>query len=145
MAVQESKSIAQVIRRLSLVPAGGNYASVKVAIETLGLDTSHFTGSGWRKGTSLGPKRDITVYLSNQAFIGSHKLKKRLLAEGIFEHKCYSCENTEWMGKSIPLELEHINGCHKDNSLENLTLLCPNCHAQTDTYRGKNVGKAPVV
>lgn len=49
------------------------------------------------------------------------------------------CGNTEWLDKHIPLELHHINGNHKDNRLSNLQLLCPNCHALTDNYRGKNI------
>lgn len=68
----------------------------------------------------------------------SNKLRIRLLEEKVFEHKCYSCNLTEWLNKPIPLELEHINGKSSDHRLENLTLLCPNCHSFTDTYRGKN-------
>lgn len=72
----------------------------------------------------------------------SNKLRKRLLNEGYKEHKCECCLNTDWNGKSIPLELEHINGDNSDNRFLNLKFLCPNCHAQTDSYRGKNIGKA---
>ena len=68
----------------------------------------------------------------------SNKLRKRLLEEGYFEHKCYSCKLEEWLDKPIPLELEHIDGNSSNNRIENLTLLCPNCHSMTDTYRGKN-------
>lgn len=68
----------------------------------------------------------------------SNKLRKRLLDEGYFQYKCYSCNSTEWLGKPIPLELEHIDGNSSNNKLNNLTLLCPNCHAFTDTYRGRN-------
>jgi hypothetical protein len=55
--------------------------------------------------------------------------------------KCFTCENTEWNDKPIPIQLDHIDGNHENNSEENLRLLCPNCHAQTDTYAGKNVNK----
>ena len=66
-------------------------------------------------------------------------LKKRLIKEKGFEHKCYKCNLTEWQGKTIPIELEHINGIHSDNRIENITFLCCNCHALTDTYKGKNI------
>lgn len=56
----------------------------------------------------------------------------------MLESYCYECKLTEWCGKNIPLELDHIDGSHNNNSLDNLRLLCPNCHAQTETYRGKN-------
>lgn len=68
----------------------------------------------------------------------SNKLRIRLLQEKIFEHKCSNCNLSEWLNKPIPLELEHINGKSSDHRLENLTLLCPNCHSFTSTYRGKN-------
>jgi heterodisulfide reductase subunit B len=58
--------------------------------------------------------------------------------EGLKEHKCECCGIIEWNGKPAPIELDHINGNRRDNSLDNLRVLCPNCHAQTDTYRGKN-------
>ncbi len=71
----------------------------------------------------------------------SNKLRIRLLAEGIFEYKCYTCNNIAWQGRPIPLELEHIDGVPSNHLLENLTLICPNCHAFTSTYKGKNVNK----
>jgi 5-methylcytosine-specific restriction endonuclease McrA len=136
--IKESSSIAQVLNKLGLKAAGGNYRTFDRFVKKNNIDTSHFTGMVWSKGKTLSPKRDIEEYLSGGVKIQSHKLKLRLLKENIFESKCSICNLSEWMGKSIPLELDHINGNHDDNSLENLRIICPNCHAQTDTYRAKN-------
>lgn len=140
-AVASSTSIRQVLTKLNLKEAGGNYATIKKLIKELSLDISHLTGKGWSKDRKFGPKRPIESYLSNENSIISHKLRLRLINENIFEHKCYSCNNTTWLDNPIPLELEHINGDRLDNTLNNLTLLCPNCHALTETYRGKNIQK----
>ena len=67
----------------------------------------------------------------------SHRLRLSLLRNKIKEHKCEECKNQTWRGAPIPLELEHIDGNNKNNKLSNLRLLCCNCHAQTDTWRGK--------
>lgn len=68
----------------------------------------------------------------------SNKLRIRLLKEEVFEHKCVSCNNTTWLDEPIPLELEHKDGNSTNHCINNLELLCPNCHAKTSTYRGKN-------
>ena len=104
----------------------------KRAIE-LNLDFNHFKISGYNPAP-------IEELLTNERKISysSHGLKKRLITEGFKQHKCECCGITEWNGKPAPIELDHINGNHHDNRLENLRILCPNCHAQTDTYRGKN-------
>lgn len=65
-------------------------------------------------------------------------LSKRLVAEGFKEYKCECCGISEWNGKKISLDLDHINGDSSDHSLDNLRLMCPNCHSQTDTYKSKN-------
>ena len=140
-AVSNSISIAQILTKIGLAPRGGNYRSIKNAIIRLGIDDSHLTGQAWNKGIVFGYKRRIEDYLSNNRPISSYDLKRRLLSEGYFDRKCYKCNNTLWNDQDIPLELEHIDGHHENNSLDNLTLLCPNCHAQTDTYRGKNKRK----
>ncbi|QOI71330.1 putative HNH homing endonuclease [Erwinia phage pEa_SNUABM_12] len=74
-------------------------------------------------------------------YVKSHKLRLKLIKDGIKEEKCEICGNHEWNGKTIPLELDHIDGDHYNNDLENLRIICPNCHAQTDSHAGKNVGK----
>lgn len=65
-------------------------------------------------------------------------VRKRLLEEGILRHECYECGITHWFGKALTLQLDHINGINDDNRIENLRMLCPNCHSQTDTFSGKN-------
>ena len=136
--IKKSTSIAQVLNELGLKPAGGNYRTFDRFVKKNNIDTSHFTGQLWSKGKQLPPKKDLEEYLCEGIKITSHRLKQRLIRENIFEHKCYICNLDEWMGKPIPLELDHINGDHDDNRLENLRIICPNCHAQTDNYRAKN-------
>lgn len=140
-AVNTSTSVRQVLSKLGLKEAGGNYSCIKKKIQNLSLNTSHFTGQGWNKGKTFAPKRPLSEYLTNKFPVQSYKLKKRLIKEKIFESKCYRCNLTEWLDNPIPLELEHINGNSLDNTLSNLTLLCPNCHALTPTYRAKNITK----
>ncbi len=145
-AVAESFSMADVLRKLNLRPAGGNYDIVKRKIKELGLDTSHFKGQGWLKGQKSPFIRQRTleeILVEESTYVSTTHLRQRLLAEGIFEHCCLSCGLAEWLERPIPLEIDHINGDRRDNRLENLRLLCPNCHALTTTYRGKNKKAAP--
>lgn len=93
----------------------------------------------FRKGISRPNQyTDINKHLINGSLVQSFKLKKYLLRAKLKEYKCESCFNTEWLNKPIPLELDHINGQPHDNRLENLQLLCPNCHSLTPTFRAKN-------
>jgi len=137
-AVKNSRSIRQVLDKLGIVPAGGNYQTVKRRIAKYSIDTSHFGGQSWNKGKITGPKKSVHFYLTKNSVVQSFRLKKRLLSENVFEHKCSKCKQTKWLNYSIPLELHHIDGDHYNNELINLILLCPNCHALTDNYRGKN-------
>jgi hypothetical protein len=137
-AVKESGSLRQVLKKLNLREAGGNYQCAKERIRKLGLNIDHFHGQAWNKGKILPKRRPIETYLVENKLVQSNSLKRRLINEGIKQHKCECCCITKWNGKKAPLELDHINGDRYDNRLENLRILCPNCHAQTDTYRGKN-------
>jgi 5-methylcytosine-specific restriction endonuclease McrA len=142
-AVANSPSIAEVLRKLNLRPAGGNYDIVQQRIRKAGLDTSHFTGKGWLKGKKNPVIRQRTleeILVKDSTYTSTHKLRQRLIAEGIFQHQCVSCGLAEWLERPIPLEIDHINGDRRDHRLENLRLLCQNCHALTDNYRGKNKG-----
>ncbi len=139
-AIQTSNSYAEALRKIGLIPIGGNYATIRKAIKQYNLDTTHMTGQLWSKGRIIGPKVPITEYLTNSKSINTHNLRLRLLHEKYFKPKCQNCFNETWQGKPIPLELHHIDGNRLNNNLKNLNLLCPNCHSQTDNYRGKNIG-----
>lgn len=140
-AVKTSYSIREVLLKLKLTATGAAYTSFKRSLLFWSVDASHFTGKLWSKGKKLIPKRDIQDYLSNKQPISSHALKLRLLKENIFKPECSICGLTKWNNDPIPLELDHINGNHSDNSLSNLRLTCPNCHAQTNTHAGRNKKK----
>lgn len=143
-AVKNSRSIRQVITKLGLIPAGGNYEQVKKYIKTYTLDTSHFTGKIWNKGLrGIGkPVRPLEEILVSDSLYQSHSLKKRLFSNKLREPRCEKCG---WAERSVdgrlPLELDHINGNKRDNRLENLRILCPNCHSLELTHRGRNSNK----
>jgi 5-methylcytosine-specific restriction endonuclease McrA len=141
-AINESASLRQVLIKLKAAPFGGNYETLKKAIKHFNLDVSHFSGQAWNKGKKLSPKYSLADYFENKVPIHSYKLKNRILENKRLKPVCSSCNNDKWLGKPVPLELDHINGNNKDNRFENLRLLCPNCHALTPTYRGKNRSKA---
>jgi 5-methylcytosine-specific restriction endonuclease McrA len=86
------------------------------------------------------PARSLEQVLTVGTPYSTSKLKRRLLVAGLKEAECEVCNRTTWNGEPIPLELDHINGQRSDNRIENLRILCPNCHAQTPTYRGRNIG-----
>ena len=139
--IKKSISKAQVIKLAGLTPQGANYRAFDILKKRWNVDTSHFLGKAcWKNQTKISynkiPLKDI---LTQNSTYQSNKLRKRLIKENIFEEKCNNCNNSEWLSNKIPLELEHKNGNKFDNRLENLELLCPNCHALTDTYRGKNI------
>ena len=134
-AVSNSISYRQVLTKLGIIPAGGNYATLKKFLSYHNINTDHFKGQGWNKDRSYHPKVSLDTYLTNNKSITSHKLRKRLLRDGIFPHQCFRCNLSVWLGDPIPLELDHIDGCHQNNELTNLRLLCPNCHSKTSTFR----------
>lgn len=125
-AVKDSRSLAEVLRKIGIVVAGGNYRNIKRNIDRLELNTSHFLGQGWNKDT-----------YHNIGELSCPQSIKRTLIK-LRGSLCESCRLTRWLDQPIKLELHHIDGNRSNNLQDNLQLLCPNCHAYTDNYRGKN-------
>lgn len=123
-AAAESTSIASFLRKLGLQDKGGNYQTARVIIDEHNIDTSHWTGSTWSKGKFLKEEG---------GYQRPNSIKKHLIS--IRGHQCQSCDNVEWLGKPITLELEHVDGDSTNNLYDNLKLFCPNCHSQTPTWR----------
>ena len=140
-AVEKSTSYRQVLIKLKLAEAGGNYDQVKKYILEANLPIKHFKGKAWSKGLKISkePIFSLKEILVKGSTFQSFKLKKRLFKEGV---KSVECELCHWSKKSsdgrIPLELDHINGDRHDNRIENLRILCPNCHSMQPTHRGLN-------
>ena len=138
-AVTENKSIAGVLRQLNLRPIGGNYRTVKRIIADNEIDTSHFTGQGWNVGLAFKPNKGISyreLFVQNSSYKCSWRLREHYKKAAGINH-CEKCGLNSWLGQQLPLEIHHLNGNHRDNRLENLQLLCPNCHALTNNYRGR--------
>lgn len=123
---------------LGLVPRGGSSTDIlKRRIKELNCSTEHFHSNFSKKRNNKKiPLEDMMV--QNATIKSMTSFKKRLIQENILEYKCAICGLIEWQNHPLVLQLEHMNGNNTDNRLENLRLLCPNCHSQTDTYTGKN-------
>lgn len=135
--VQNSTSWRQVILYLGLKETGGNYKNLQNRCNDFEIDYSHFTGQGWNKSShpSFNKNHPIDDFLKEgDKTLASSRVRCRLLANGLKENKCEKCGITEWCGEPITIQLHHINGNRKDNRLENLQMLCPNCHSQTDNF-----------
>ncbi|MET9620848.1 HNH endonuclease signature motif containing protein [Streptomyces sp. NPDC006464] len=136
--VAASASVCDVLRRLGLDVVGGHHAHISRRIKRYGIDTSHF---GTPSGAPLPRRRAPEPMLGEQApdagRVSSRRLKHALTALGVAE-RCALCGTGPlWQGHPLPLEVDHVDGDWRNNRVENLRLLCPNCHSTTDTYRGR--------
>lgn len=97
----------------------------------------------WNRGKNITPNSDI---FKEDSSYSNEFVKGRIIKGNLLEYKCFKCFIELWQGETIVLELDHINGKNNDHRFENLRFLCPNCHSQTDTFRGrnKNTGKKKV-
>lgn len=131
-AAAKVRSLAQLLKLLNLRIAGGNYANMKKKLQELNVDCSHWTGQAWSKGER---QKDWSQY-KKASHCKEHLIKER-------GHNCDICKLSSWLNGPIPIEVHHIDGDRTNNSETNLQLVCPNCHALTSNYRGKN--KIPVI
>ena len=139
--VKKCFSIADFCREVGWQPRGSNYKTFHRYEKEYGLDTSHFHPVNKNSLSGGVHERKTAEDYANGRYVKSSVLLKKMVSEGIKEWKCECCGRSEWLGDKIPLELHHKDGNHLNNSFDNIEFLCPNCHAKTDSYRGKNIGK----
>ncbi|MGH3783554.1 MAG: HNH endonuclease [Pseudonocardiaceae bacterium] len=132
------------MRRLGYQPSGGIYRLLVGHIKRRGLDSSHFTGQTWARGRKFPDRRvlPLSEILVPSPYMNTARLRERLIKIGLKERRCEECGLQRWRGKDLPLALDHINGDHTDHRLANLRILCPNCHALTDTWCVRNLKPA---
>ncbi len=135
-AVAKAETLSDVLREFGMATGSGNYKSINKAIARLGIDTSHLIGRGSGRGGNA--RTDAEVFCENSTY-SRHGLLRRLLAKGVSEECAVCGVGGEWQGKPLRLQVDHINGVNNDHRLENLRVMCPNCHSQTATWGGKNV------
>ena len=116
------------------------YRTLKYYIRLYNIDISHFAEHASKHRIPSRKRTPLEEVLAGEhPLFSTNRLKRRLLEAGIMLHKCEACNLMEWNGLPIPLDLDHINGISTDHRLENLRLLCRNCHAQTGNFCGKNI------
>lgn len=145
----DSLSLAEVLRKAGRKQGGGSQETLKKKIEEYQIDISHFTGQLWNKGKTKETDARIVSnekYSLDEIFIKNSQVSQKVLRGYVERHKvipyvCSICGCTGvWQGGVISLELHHQDGDNHNNEIDNLTYLCPNCHALTENYRGKNKG-----
>ena len=138
--LKKSSTISEVLFKLGYTVKGNSwgYSQVKRRMDDLNLDYSIFKGkSAVIKTGRLNNVRKEDILKENC----KHQrtvLRRYIIKNNLIPYKCAICGCTEWQGKTLSLELDHINGINNDNRLENLRFLCPNCHSQTSTYGSRN-------
>ena len=147
---KDSYSYAEVLRKAGRAQGGGSQATLRKKIQEFGIDVSHFTGQRWydapnKQSNFTGQNRE--KYTLQEVFVKNSPVAQKVLRgyverHHVLEYKCVNCGcDGHWQDGKIALEIDHINGDNTDNRIENLRYLCPNCHALTDTYRGRNIAQ----
>lgn len=143
---KDSYSYAEVLTKAGRKQGGGTHATLRKKIEEYQIDVSHFTGQRWQESPNQKPQdySSREKYSLEEVFVKDSPVTQKVLRgyverHSVIEYKCSTCGCTgEWQGGKISLEIDHIDGDNTNNELSNLRYLCPNCHALTETYRGKN-------
>jgi transposase-like protein len=138
LALPHSLNIMDLLRNLGLCETGSAHHKMKERLHSLGLDTSHF-GKRKRVLGFEGYRIPLESYLVKGRRASSNGLKRRLISSGMLEERCALCGlGPIWASKPLTLQLDHVDGDIYNNLRENLRLLCPNCHSQTNTFAGRN-------
>lgn len=149
--VKSSTTFTQILNYFQLKNRGGNHKTLKGRLNNEGIDYSHVGkhAGGCKGSVNLSQVLSLEECLlkifviSNEPY--NHNVKKYLKRYSMIPYECFDCKNLgQWNNKPITLELDHINGISNDNRLINLQYLCPNCHSQTPTFRGRNRRKVKV-
>lgn len=130
--IKEHQSKAFICRELKCKPETLDSYLKKWGIE--------YAGNQGLKGIKKDPSYKTAEEYAQNTHVSSHKLKIKLIRDGVKEDKCEICGVSIWQGIKLPLELHHKNNNHFDNNFDNLQILCPNCHAIQDGNSGANVG-----
>lgn len=140
--LNNSNSFVEVLKTLGLKAYSGNHRTLKerIKLDNLNIEKLQEKRKEMIKNWSIKQAIPLSeIMVKNSKYCSSKGLKIKIIKEKIIEYVCEKCSNKgTWMGKKIVLQLEHKNGNNRDNRLENLCFLCPNCHSQTETYAGKN-------
>lgn len=140
LAVASSRSWSQVLKKIGLKAGGGSYVHIQNLALKLEINTDHFLGKGWNIGLKFKPNPPIPlekILVKDSTYTNTHNIKTRLIKAKLKTGFCENCNRKTWCGRPIPIELHHLNGIRNDHRLENLQILCPNCHAQTKNYCSK--------
>jgi hypothetical protein len=143
IASKKCKSVNQMLLYFGLKITGGNWDGMKKRLIKYNIDYSHFEPRGktiLRPGL-IKPVEEWLIVWDRNKQINTNTIKKALIKFGILEEKCSSCGLSEWLGKPITLEIHHKNGDRWDNRINNVEILCPNCHSLTNNYKSKNASK----
>ena len=135
-----SLNIKEVLFKLGYTTVGNSwgYSQVKQRMVDLNIPMTSFKGKSALLDKSEKNKLSKEKLFSNKSKHARGVVRKTIIRENLLEYKCAICGLSEWNGKRLSLELDHINGINYDNRLENLRFLCPNCHSQTTTYESRN-------